>query len=277
MKIYYQNHTGQILDFTKAPYRMQKNTDLFDYSRSYESKGDLNPGITRFKRGLVSRSFAVNISAGSKESYRQAQEYFFEVIEKDVLSMSPGRMYVNDMYLSCYILESRKTRWENGARFLVNEFSLIAESGNWIKESTYVFRTEVSIGSGNNNLDYPYDFKYDFASSMEGRKINNTGIAPVDFEITIYGACLNPAVNIGGHTYRVYASLDTGEYLKINSITKKIYKVKINGEVVNQFNLRERDYYIFEKIQPGINSVTWTGAYGMDVTLFEERSEPRWI
>lgn len=279
MKIYYKSNNGKILDFTKPPYKMLKDTDLFNYKWDYETRGDLNPKITRFNRGMVSKSIPVIIQGSDKAEFKKAVKNILEVTEKDVFLQTPGRFYVGDFYLPCYFVSSSKSEWKMGVNLLKMNFSLISERGMWLKEISYVFRTDVSLPStgGKKNLDFPYDFKCDFSSSMVGRTINNTGIAPANFEITIYGACLNPYINIGGETYRVYASLDTGEYLKINSITKKIYKVKVNGEVVNQFNLRDRDPHpYFRKISPGINAVTWSGAYGVDVTLFEERSEPEW-
>lgn len=279
MKIYYRSNDGKILDFTKLPYKMLKDTDLFDYERDYETRGDLNQKITRFKRGMVSKSISVIIQGTNEAECQKAAKNFWEVTEKDVISQTPGRFYVGDFYFPCYFVSSSKSEWKGGANLLKNDFSIISEHGMWLKETTYVFRVNASLPStaGNQNLDFPHDFKYDYASGMTGRTIHHTGISPANFEITIYGSCINPSVNIGGETYRVYASLDTGEYLKINSITKKIYKVKINGEIVNQFNLRDRDPQpYFRKIDPGINAVTWSGAYGVDVTLFEERSEPEW-
>jgi phage-related protein len=145
----------------------------------------------------------------------------------------------------------------------------------WIHETITSFRTDMTSNSG--NLNYPFNYPFNFASSSVGKTVSNESYAPSDFEIIIYGACTNPLINIAGHSYGVNCSLETGEYLKIVSITKKIYKVKTNGEIVNQFNLRDRDSYIFEKIPSGENAVTWSGLFGFDVVLLAERSEPKWI
>lgn len=279
MKIYYKNSAGKIIDFTKPPYKLLIDTDLFDYEWNYKIRGELNPQITRFYRGMTSKSVSVIIQNQSWEEQKKAVDNLFEIIENDIYSKTAGNFYIEDYYLPCYFVKSGKSNLRKGSTFFQEEFEIISEHGMWLKETNYVFRTDVSLPStdGQRNLDYPYDFNYDFKSGMVGRIINNTGISPVDFEITMYGASLNPYINIGGETYRVYATLDTGEYLKINSVTKKIYKVKVNGEVVNQFNLRDREPdAFFRKVQPGINAVTWSGAYGVDVTLFEERSEPKW-
>ena len=59
-------------------------------------------------------------------------------------------------------------------------------------------------------------------------------------------------------------------------MSKKIYVTAIDGTITNVFNLRSRDSYIFDKIAPGMSSVTWDGNFGVDITLLEERSEPKW-
>ena len=40
--------------------------------------------------------------------------------------------------------------------------------------------------------------------------------------------------------------------------------------------MRNKDSYIFEKIQPGTNYVIIDGDFGVDIILMEERSEPKW-
>ena len=74
----------------------------------------------------------------------------------------------------------------------------------------------------------------------------------------------------------IKAEVSSGEYLVIDSSEKTIMLVKGSGEKVNCFNKRSRDSYVFEKIPVGANTVSWEGEFGFDVTLLEERSEPKW-
>ena len=46
---------------------------------------------------------------------------------------------------------------------------------------------------------------------------------------------------------------------------------------MNLFNVRGRDFYIFEKIPTGILNVSWSGSFGFDLNLLSERGEPKWI
>lgn len=64
----------------------------------------------------------------------------------------------------------------------------------------------------------------------------------------------------------------------VNSFAENCSKLKIvNGTYVNEFNNRERSSNIFEKIATGVNSVIFDEINGFEITLFLERSEPKWI
>ncbi len=276
MDLYYVNNFGQTVDFVSWPY-MVSESDLYDYTWQYESKNSVNPKVSRFYRENVEKKLKISVSATSLSAYNDALMNLLEVTEKDVLNLTPGRLYVGREYLPCYILGSAKSNWSPGVQFLVNTFTVLSEGGSWIRENLTVFRPGSGGEESNTtSLDYPYDYPHDYASGIERRNLVNSGYHDTDFEITIYGSCQNPEINIGGHKYSVSCQLSTGEYLKINSMTKKIYKVEIDGGNVNQFHLRDRENYIFQKIRAGANTVTWSGLFGFDITLYEKRSEPRW-
>ena len=49
-----------------------------------------------------------------------------------------------------------------------------------------------------------------------------------------------------------------------------------NGTVRNIFAKREKKSSVFEKIPPGELLVSWSGDFGFDVTVYKERSVPKW-
>ncbi|HEX2935803.1 MAG TPA: hypothetical protein VHO72_10660 [Bacteroidales bacterium] len=126
-------------------------------------------------------------------------------------------------------------------------------------------------------LDYPYDYAFDYMALDQNQNITNSSYAAAHFEMLIYGACTNPSVIIGGHEYEVDCTLATGEYLVINTLNKKVYKVNLDGTKEGQLNNRNRDSYLFEKLPSGSNTVQWNGLFGFDVNMLMERSEPIWI
>ena len=93
----------------------------------------------------------------------------------------------------------------------------------------------------------------------------------------IYGPVSNPSVSINGNIYTVSTDILASEYLVIDSTSRKAYKVGISGEKTNVFSKRGLDFDIFTKIPSGRNTVQWSGAFGFDIYLYDERSKPRWI
>lgn len=284
MKFYYVNHIGEKIDFGDYPYLFQSG-NLLDYKWKYDSSVNKVKNIRKDASEFTVKIAVMNdISLPLEErkvDFNKNVDRLVEVFETDVLENTDGKIYTDTgYYMSCMIVGSKKSSWNMGLPFMFNDLTIVARNPAWVKEETTIFRasgnTALSDNTGKRNLDYDTDYPMDFASDMTGRNLLNDGFTDVNFEITIYGGCQNPEINIAGHKYGVNCQLDTGEYLKINSVTKKIYKVKINGEIVNQYKLRNRDYYIFKKIPSGKNSVSWNGLFGFDITLIEERSEPKW-
>ena len=101
--------------------------------------------------------------------------------------------------------------------------------------------------------------------------------AVVGIKLIIYGEVTDPSVTIAGHIYSVTGHVDADEYLVIDSRTKTITKVESDGDRVNWFQYRNKLNYVFQKIPSGENNVLWDGTFSFNVTLYEERSEPKWI
>lgn len=216
------------------------------------------------------------VKARTRDEYSKAISEILEVTDADVFRTTPGKLYIGDSYLSCYFIKSKKTMKYANVRKTKISFTILSENGSWMKETTTAFRTVTNVDDGGAGLDYNFDYPFDYVGSLMTRSVVNKSYAPVNFEIVIYGTCVNPLINIGGHTYRMLCTVETGQYLTINSMTKKIYLTRIDGQVVNEFNNRFRDSDIFKKIPEGRNLVTWDGTFGFDIKLLDERSEPKW-
>lgn len=131
-------------------------------------------------------------------------------------------------------------------------------------------------GSAVGGFDYPYEYDLEYGVQTGGRNITNDTFTGNAFRILIYGAVINPTVIIGGHAYTVNGAVGEGETLTIDSMTKTITLTTANGTKINYFDKRDRQNYIFQPIQPGQNAVTWSGDFGFELTVIEERSEPKW-
>lgn len=130
-------------------------------------------------------------------------------------------------------------------------------------------------------LDYPYDYPYEYSKVRNVQYIQNSNYTASGFRITIYGPCINPLIRIAGHVYELQTTLYESEYAIIDSSTRyskdrKIVKVKADGSQEDIFNSRNKDSDIWQKIPAGRSIVSWNGAFGFDVVLFNERGTPRW-
>lgn len=101
-------------------------------------------------------------------------------------------------------------------------------------------------------------------------------IIPSDFEMIIYGPCVNPKVLINGYPYEVLTTLESNEYLILNTLEQTITKYLSNGTTANLFDARGYDYSVFEKMPAGLITVNWSGDFGIDLYVFLKRKEAAW-
>lgn len=267
----YKNHMNEELRFGEGSIYANSN-DLHDFAWSVTSK---NNRITGFDRGIVTKTVPVVIKCTSEEAGTVIRNMLFEYAEKDVLSMQYGKISIGDYYLKCYVTGSKKTDYLVDKSLMKVSLGISTDIPYWIKETKNIFRPLKESKTGK-NLDFNFDFPFDFYNGMSNMALLNEAITDADFEMVVYGPCENPEILIGSHKYHVNCQLETGEYLVINSLSKKIYKVKNDGEQVNQYNLQDRDWYVFQKVASGSHSVSWSGLFGFDITMYERRSEPKW-
>lgn len=126
------------------------------------------------------------------------------------------------------------------------------------------------------DFDYPFDYPYDFLPLTQTQDIINPSFAEQNVRIVIYGECVNPVVMIDEHVYGVNTTIDENEYVTIDTAEKTIVLTKQDGTAQNVFNARNRDYYIFQKIPSGKHTISVLPSTNVDLTILEERSEPKW-
>lgn len=266
----YQNHINEVVEIGKDKIFVNKN-DLRDFAWGITKK---NGRISSFDKGVVKKTIPLVIVCGDEEAGLEIRNRIFEVMEKDVLAKKHGRIIIGDYYLRCYVTESAKSEYFYSKGYMTLKLTVQTDFPEWVKESTTVFNTNAKNAS--EFLDFLFDFPFDYTNELNSGNIVNTGFMPSEFRITVYGFINNPTLYINGHEYSVNVEVGTGEYLTIDSANKTIVLTKYNGEQVNCFNLRNRDSYIFEKIPEGDHVVTTSESFSFDITLLEERGEPKW-
>lgn len=268
-RLKYKNHLGEVIDFGRSGIFVSSN-DLHDYSWTVTQKNDK---ISAFTRSVAKRTLPVVILCPTVEEGVAARNRLMEVAEKDVLAKKPGRIIIGDYYFQCYITESKKTKYLATRRRMEVKLTLTSDAPFWVRESAHSFWTG---GASNLGLDYPFDYAFDFTPDAVISTLVNTGFTASNFRLVVFGPCENPVVYVGGHPYGVNCTLESGEYVTIDSVAKTVIKTALDGTATNLFNQRSRDAYIFEKIPSGQTAVSFDDDLRVDIVLLEERSEPRW-
>lgn len=266
----YVNHLNESIQIGQDGILANYN-DLRDYSWDVVLK---NNKISRFSKGVVEKTIPLIIYCSTVNSALQMKNKLFEIAEKDVIANKAGRIYIDGYYLKCFIVGSKKSNYLYHKRYLELQLRVVTDYPYWIKETEIKFN---SIDMSGSDLEYPYDYPFDFAPDISVDSIINSSFYPSDFRMIIYGYTVDPQIHIGGHLYEVNVAIETGEYVTIDSIEKKIFLTKVNGETVNCFNDRNKESYIFEKIKPGNQPVTFSHDLIADIILIESRGEPKWI
>ena len=284
MNFYYENSNGRKIDLTKPPFIGVRSNDLFSFKWDYITQGQAVQKIVKFEKSMVKREFQVLVSGIDEYRYYGNLELFLQLTDVDINNLQMGKLWIDDYYLEGYIYASKKEkRYLNTDKTLIN-LSIISEKGNWQSEETYNF-FPYSVDSGEeaytgNGIYYPYDYKYDYSAPFGVNTIINESYLDTDFQIIFYGPHLEendyPTVTIGGYEYTIQRHMDEDDYMVINSKKKTCTLVKSNGTTINVFNDRDRNWNIFQKIKSGGNLVYRPESARVDITLYYERSEPKY-
>lgn len=276
MEVYYINHKNQKIDLGRPPYQMQVG-NVFNFSHKYEGS---NFKLKRIYKEITTISTAVTISASDDSEFFDALNTFFEVTEADTVSEVRGRLYIGEYYLSCNVISSDKSFWKEMFNGVEISVKLLVPYPYWCHEETKSFlkgNPGMIDEDTEEYLSYPYGYPYKYPMPRNAGYIQNDHYAACDFKMIIYGPCTNPAIRINGHLYEVITTLYTGEYMVIDSRDNTVIRHMNDGRTENLFNWRNTDSSLFEKIPSGRCSVLWNvEALGFDITLFQERSEPKW-
>lgn len=275
MDIYYLNTQGEKIDFLSDDYSLQTG-DLFDYGWEYQDEGENE--ISRFKKAITEKKLLFSFRGESKENCYKNLNRFIAVTESDILKKEPGRLYVGEYYMSCYIVRGEMSDWELDYGCIDCECTIVTDTPVWIREITKRFYREIDTERADHDLDFPYDFPHDVKRTPGSAYLENDHYAPCEFSVIIYGPCESPRITINNQPRQVFTSVEKNEYLTIDSKKKTIIRTREDGTTVNEFNHRQKypAASIFEKIVTGINTVTYTGLT-FDLKIFQERSEPEWI
>lgn len=270
-KIKYVNHLGEAVELGTAPIFAGEN-DLRNYKWNYLYN---KKRIKNLYKGVAEKNLLITIICLNEEIGIQVKNRIFEVFEKDVLQRVRGKIYIGDYYLTGNIVASQKSKYYRDKGCMEVTVTIATDNPFWIREKTFAFLKTADYETDNKHYrGYRYPWRY--ANGLNNAEVINDHFAAANFKMIVYGHVVNPQVVIGGYIYQLYTVLEEGEYITIDSIAKTVQKVMVDGRIVNVFNDRDKRNSVFRPIQPGRQQVSWSGQFDWELTVYEERGEPKW-
>lgn len=273
----YVNHLGEVADLCGGGIYFD-NGKLADWEWDTHTLNGKTAMLTRRRRTMP---LSLLIATRDEKDGLALRDRLFELMEKDCIATKPGRLYVGDWYIRCFVTASEKSMYWYTGELARYDLTLTVDNPLWTKEHTNSYKKQAASADGS-GVDFSYDFTFDFGCSSTFEPIENPGFDEAPARITVYGPAENPRITINGNHYEVSASVPTGGLLVIDGLDKTITLKASNGAETNAFHLRRGDQwkdsgsYVFQPIKPGDSTVTWDGSFGFDVTLYEQRGERRW-
>lgn len=268
----YTNNVGKSIDFGYNNFYVNES-DIYDYAWEYET----NRQNIAFSHEIIDKSIPVTIIGKDKSKLANK---LFETIDKDVREGIPGKLTVGKTSINGYFYGQEASNYSNRKIIRVN--LKFVSTSKWFREEVHNFRKSIDT----EYLDFDYDFEYDYKPTVDYSHITNHDYTASDFRLLIYGpqyprVVLYPTLTVAGHEYTVNTQINSGEILEIDSMKKTITHIAVNGEKTNEFYLRNKQSYIFEKIPSGTSEVSYEDSTGelfdFDLILKMERSIPEWI
>ena len=282
IELIYENNRGQKINLTKLPYWLNVEP-IFDYEWDYTKREKRRGSIVAgFTKNVTTVDLTLHILGNTKAIRDQAIDEFNSIIESDIYDGKAGKIWCGEWFTYGYIVSSSNSKWQYDVPIVKKKITLVREQDSWfrriVKKSyegeQYTPQVEAWAKNYEPNYDYQYDYMTDFDTSVQ---LTNPDTLPSNFILSIQGYADQPEIHIGDNVVQFNLEIPSGAALEVNAVTKKTTMHMPDGVDMNVFGARNADYYIFERIPSGKSAVTWNGAFNWEITLIEERSEPRWL
>ena len=251
----------------------QKNANYHKWEWGVEgTKLQYGVRVADFSREPATYETELYISGGPVK--RQAIiNNLHDDFESDVRNETAGRIIWGSHYINCFITQSSTEPSENNLE-TVNKIEIYAPYPFWVEELLISMNPSETQSSG--FLDFEYDFTYDYTAPVIGERYVQTDFPfESEFKMVIFGQAINPTVTINGYSYILYTTVPSGAYVIIDSRAKTIMMYNANGTRTNVFNFRNKSDSVFKRIPAGNLNIAWDASFGVDLTIYHERSEPR--
>lgn len=225
-------------------------------------------------------SFPVGIAAPDGPTGIALRNRVEAMGEYDVVAGAPGRLYVGDWYVRCWVVGCSPTDYWMDDRFAELDLTVLVADPGWVRDDFAEFVPETGGGSSA-GTDFPTDFPLEFKRDRQRLTVYNGGMEAQDFLWEVDGPATSPAIEVGGNLYKVNIEVPANARLEVDSAAKTVRLVHSNGTVENAYASREpgaqgSGSYIFERIAPGVSDIDWANDFVFRLTRYEVRSACPW-
>lgn len=278
--IYYENSAGIVIRLDGDNIRIKKS-ELRKFSWGYSltnKPSGYGSRVNKFYRTAQERNITLAIRGRSRAECVSALNDLHAACEADIATMTPGRLWLDGQYMICFMgISSDLGPWQNAFQWLEKQISILITYPFWFSESIKQFRAGEVITSPHGKK-YSGCYPYQYGTGYSNQTLYNTHYIPTPAIITIYGPCEDPQLYIDGNLYGIDgASAAANERIIIDQLERRIYRVAVDGTQTNLFDYRIKTSDNFRPIRSGDVAVQFSGAFGFDVNLLHQRSEPKWI
>ena len=219
---------------------------------------------------------------GSPSARRAKLDAFHKATEYDITHKTPGRITWGDDYIECYLVEADTKPRNDGSAYTESTFVAYCPYPFWIEEVSVLIQPTTQVARPTDKKyksSYGYPYSYAYAPNAVYVNVDHYTTSP--FKLVVWGPCTDVNINISGNIYKVDHAVLAGQYMVIDSrantpADRKCYIVSASGIITNTFDYRDPEYELLKPIPMGDVIVTFERTHAAELTLYMERSEPRW-
>lgn len=280
MRVYYQNSAGQTFTLYGDGLTYIDIMELHSWEWSYSLANRITGfggDASYFARYPRTFDLELRMRGMNRDEFLTQMNRFHDITETDIISNTPGRLYVDDQYLVCYLAVSGdKPSHLKNSNFATRNVTVLAVEPFWCTPVTVNINPSTAQQTNENGKKFNLRYAYRYGTGVSGATIINNHYSVAPAVITFFGPASNPSITIAGVTYGVNETLTSTDRLVIDQTTHKIYTVSETGVQTNVFNSRNKEYDIFTPIPVGANIIVYSGDFVVQVIMIQQRSELKW-
>lgn len=244
--------------------------------------------INRFTKNPQNFACLFKFKGNPAQRKTQIDNFIFQT-EQDISREKPGAIWWNDQYINVYFITHDTHPEGSGMAYTVCQGEFYAPYPFWIEEQNVIIRPSEASTEGfpedvkgypeSRGFVYGYNPKYSYPYAKTAVSLRVDSAMPANFRAVAYGPTPKVSFTISGHLYEVNYSLRAGQVMIIDSrdfmpITERCMVINENGTTINVFDDRNPNSLLFEKVPNGEIVINYSRTYGIDLTLYQERSAP---